>query len=444
MPDGTAPPVLTGGIGAGSRHAHLVGETLLLAESAQLFGLSPAQSADMSLALTRGDRATEAALARLGLAAPADMDRGGVRPVRALALTVAQSCNLACTYCYASGGDFGGAATRMSWPVARTAIDQLISGTPPGGMVKIAFMGGEPLIAFDLIRRAVGYARHRASTRAIKLGFSITTNATLLSRDMAEFLAEHRFAVTVSLDGDRAANDRLRPARGGRGSFERVAARLAPLIARDGAVALSARVTATPSNLDLPATMAALGGLGFQSVGVSPLVASATGTGELAAADYRRLLRAMIACGDAWIEATLAGRDHPFANLATALVELHRGVAREHSCGAARDYLAVDAQGRFSACHRFVNDPLGALGDLENGVDETARAGWLADRAVSRQAPCTACWARRLCGGGCHHETLKRGRPACDYVRGWLSYAIGAYAGLVAARPEWFDDHASL
>jgi uncharacterized protein len=428
----------------GSRHAHLVGQSLLLAESAQIFGLTAAQANEMAAALAQGDGATDAALGRLGLAAPPDSDRGGVRPVRALALTVAQSCNLACSYCYAAGGEFGGAAKIMSWPVARAAIDQLISSSPPGGMVKIAFMGGEPLIAFRLIRRAVIHARHRAAARAMKVGFSITTNATLLSEEIAAFLGDHQFAVTVSLDGGRVVNDQLRPTKGGRGSFDLVAARLAPLTARSEAISLTARVTATPSNLDLPTTMAALGALGFQSVGVSPLIASATGTGELAKADYARLLEAMMACGDAWLKAALAGQTHPFANLATALVELHRGAPREHACGAARDYLAVDAAGKFSACHRFVNDPLGALGDLENGVDETARARWLGDRAVSRQTPCTPCWARRLCGGGCHHETLKRGRPACDYVRGWLSYAISAYTTLLSERPDWFDDRAGV
>ena len=45
---------------------------------------------------------------------------------------------------------------------------------------------------------------------------------------------------------------------------------------------------------------------------------------------------------------------------------------------------------------------------------------------------------RYLCGGGCHHEVIARGRPACDYIRGWLHWSIGAYARLSAQRPDWF------
>jgi uncharacterized protein len=441
MPRDGAPcaPDLIGAARPRSPHVHLAGDLALLSETARIYRLDPAQVAWLSDALLAGDAVPE--LARLGLAAPdpAPPPETPERPVRALALTVAQTCNLACVYCYAAGGNFGGPDTRMSWQVARDAIDALITGTPPGGSVKIAFMGGEPAVARDLIRRSVLHARRRAAARAVTLGFSVTTNATLLTEADADFLAEHRFAVTVSLDGGRAANDRLRPARGGAGSFDRVAARLGPLLARRDRIALSARVTATPDNLDLPATMAALGGLGFASVGVSPMITSPTGQGALAPDDYARLLAAMVRCGEDWLAATLDGRAHPFANLATALQELHRGQPRSHACGAARDYLAVDAAGAYSACHRFVNDPAGQLGSLGDGIDHGARRAWLAARSVETQVPCATCWARRLCGGGCHHEVVHAGRPACDYVRGWLHFAMTVYGRLLEARPDWFD-----
>lgn len=422
-----------------SRHAHLVGRALLVAETAGLYALAEADAATLARGLDGGDAAAAAALARLGLDAPAPPPPPGAGPVRALALTVAQSCNLACGYCYAAGGAFGGPERRMTPEVARRAIDALIAATPPGGAVRIAFMGGEPMVARALIREAVAHALRRADARAVAVGFALTTNATLLTAEDAAFFARHRFAITVSLDGDRETNDRLRPTRGGDGSFARAAARLGPLFAEAGRLTLTARVTATPANLDLARTVAALGALGFASVGVSPLIAPASGRGALAGADFERLLAAMIGCGEDWLAATIAGRAHPFANLATALREIARGAPRSHSCGAGRDYLAVDAEGAYSACHRFVRDPLGALGDLDRGVDEPARAAFVAARAMEAQAPCPSCWARRLCGGGCHHEVLHAGRPACDFVRGWLHFAIGAYARLAAERPGWPD-----
>lgn len=423
---------------------HVAGDLLLLAETAAIFDLSPEDARRMQTALQHGDVAARSEMARLGLDAP--VQRGAVpvdlHPVRALALTVSQTCNLACGYCYAAGGSFGGADTRMGWDVAKTAIDQLISGTVPGGGAKIAFMGGEPMVSRDLIQKSVAYANRCGAARAVQMGYSLTTNGTLISPQDAEFFAKHRFAVTVSLDGGRDINDRLRPDRAGGGSFDRVARRIAPLLDRRDRVSVGARVTVTPQNLDLPQVVEDIAALGFGSIGVSPMISSPTGRGALVGRDFEQLLEGMKACGDRWFEAVKTGGHDPFANLATVLGELHRGQPRSHGCGAARDYLAVDASGGYSACHRFVKDPLGAMGTLQSGPDDDARKSFLEARTVERQTPCQTCWARRLCGGGCHQEVLHAGRPACDFVRGWLDYGLRKYQQLYAARPGWFDEHA--
>jgi uncharacterized protein len=84
------------------------------------------------------------------------------------------------------------------------------------------------------------------------------------------------------------------------------------------------------------------------------------------------------------------------------------------------------------------------MGDLENGIDRTKQNTWLAERHVHRQSPCNGCWARYQCAGGCHHEVIARGRPACDYIRGWLLYCLQAYGRLLHRVPEYFHgDQAS-
>lgn len=415
--------------------AHLAGNLLLVAETAGIYALDPDDVAEVAARLNAG----LPVLADLGLDTDAPLPVITPGPVRALALTVSQACNMACTYCYAAGGSFGGPETRMTEATAFAAIDRLIGDAPPGGAVKIAFMGGEPMLARPLILASVRYAREHAAARAVQVGFSITTNGTLLTEADADFLAEQGFTVTVSLDGGRETNDRLRPMRGGAGSFERLANRLAPLLARADRIPLTARVTVTPKNINIRQVVGDLSSLGFSSVGVSPMLTSPTGDGALKSSDFSTLLDEMIATGEDWLAATEAQQPHAFSNLATAVQELHRGKARSHGCGAARDYLAVDASGRYSACHRFVNDPLGAMGDLDNGIDHAGRARFLAERRVEAQSDCARCWARKLCGGGCHQEVLHVGRPACDYVRGWLDFALHAYGRLLVSRPDLFD-----
>ena len=150
--------------------------------------------------------------------------------------------------------------------------------------------------------------------------------------------------------------------------------------------------------------------------------------------DLALMLDAMVDCGHEFERRALAGAPYPFANLINALREIHRGTQRPYPCGAGGGYFGVSADGGLSACHRFVGEEAGALGDLVHGVDRAKQERWLAERHVARQEPCNGCWARYLCGGGCHHETLERGRFACDFIRGWLHYCLATYGRLARQR----------
>jgi len=353
-------------------------------------------------------------------------------PVHALSLAIAQKCNLGCTYCYAQQGEFGGAAQNMTRQAAEQAVDLLIEGAAPGARLNLAFLGGEPLANRELLQETTRRARRLADERGVTLGFSITTNGTLLSEEDATFFEAFGFAVTVSLDGPREVHDRLRPFKSGKGSFDRIMRNVAPLLERQRRMQVTARVTVTPTNLALRATLDELVAAGFHSVGFSPLLRSPSGAAELAHEELELMLGEMIDCGRAFERRTRAGEPYPFANMLNALREIERGTHRPYPCGAGAGYLGVSAEGALAACHRFVGDDAGALGSLQDGIDGAKRAAWLRDRHVHRQDPCHRCWARYLCGGGCHHEVIARGRPACDYIRGWLHYCLGAYLRLTA------------
>jgi len=361
-------------------------------------------------------------------------------PVHALSLAVAQACNLGCAYCYAREGGFGGAPKSMPLETAKASVDLLLANKRDGERVHLAFMGGEPLVNRDVLRATTLYAAERASRFGVHLGFAVTTNGTLLDESDAEFFETHGFAVTISLDGLPDLHDKLRPFKGGRGSFERISRAIAPLLSRQRRAQVSARVTVTPKHENLPALLDAFIGMGFHSVGFSPMLNSPTGREEMSRSDLARMLEGMVDCGAAFERRTVAGERYPFANILQALREIRRGTHRPYPCGAGAGYLGVSATGDLFACHRFVDDPSGAMGSLKTDVDRNLQATWLAERHVSRQSPCSGCWARYLCGGGCHHETLTRERRACDYIRGWLHYCLSAYARLTATRPGIFEE----
>jgi uncharacterized protein len=204
---------------------------------------------------------------------------------------------------------------------------------------------------------------------------------------------------------------------------------------------VSARVTVTPEHEDLPQILDEFVAMRFHSVGFSPTLNAPSGRGEMTREDLIRMLDRMVACGMVFERRTIAGERYPFANMLQALREIRRGTHRPYPCGAGAGYLGVSASGELAACHRFADDVRGALGTLESGIDRVRQAAWLGDRHVHHQSLCKSCWARYLCGGGCHHETIDRDRRACDYIRGWLHYCLGAYARLSATNLGMFNEY---
>jgi uncharacterized protein len=350
--------------------------------------------------------------------------------IHALSLAIAQKCNLGCTYCYAQQGEFGGSGKNMPLEEAMRAVELLVNGAADGAKLNLAFLGGEPLVNRAVLQAATRHAAQLAERRGNPITFSITTNGTLLTPADAEFFEAHAFAVTISLDGPREAHNLLRPFKSGSGSFDAILQRVRPLLALQHRMQVSARVTVTPANLELRRALDEFIELGFHSVGFSPMLSSPSGNGEMQSTDLETMLGAMIDCGKEFERRTLAGERYPFANMVNAMREIGRGTHRPYPCGAGAGYLGVSADGELSACHRFVGDEAGAMGSLTDGVDRERQAEWLTQRHVHRQEPCRSCWARYLCGGGCHHEVIHRGRPACDYIRGWLHYCLEAWLRL--------------
>ncbi|BBO35594.1 radical SAM/SPASM domain-containing protein [Lacipirellula parvula] len=366
-------------------------------------------------------------------------DAATTSPIRSLSLAVAQKCNLSCGYCYAQEGSFGGPVASMSPDVARAAVNRLLATAMPGDKCHLIFLGGEPLLARDVLRMTTEFAAELAELRRVAIGFSITSNGTLITPDDGDFFEKHRFSVTISLDGLGSVHDRLRPFKSGAGTFDRIMSNIQPLLEQQGEMQVSARVTVTPRNLNLADTLVGLIDRGFHSVGFSPMLTSPTGVDQMDWSHLQVMLEQMIICGKEFERHVRGGIRFPFSNMMAAMEEIHRGSSRPYPCGAGISYYGVSAEGELSACHRFVGDAKGSMGNIATGVDASLQRQWMTERHVDSQEPCRSCWARYLCGGGCHHEVLHRGRPSCDYIRGWLHYSLQAYIRLLSHVPDYFS-----
>ena len=304
-------------------------------------------------------------------------------------------------------------AKNMSLADAFSAVELLVGEAEPGERLNLAFLGGEPLVNRPSLQAAARRARELGEARGATVNYSITTNGTLLTEDDARFFEDFGFAVTISLDGPKEVHDALRPYKGGGGSFDATMRRAAPLLRLQRKMQVSARVTVTPRNLSLRRTLDTFVDAGFHSVGFSPMLSSPNGQGELQSDDLELMLGEMIDCGREYERRSRLGERYPFANMANALREIHRGTHRPYPCGAGAGYLGVSADGelvRLPSLRRRRGRGDGLA--RRTGSIRRAKRKWLAERHVHRQEPCRSCWARYLCGGGCHHEVLQP-RPAC-------------------------------
>ena len=418
------------------------GTHLFIPNGSRLIPISPAIEEKLRRLIEKKDEHNiQSELIALGLDIPPLISDEPLKdpPIHALSLAIAQKCNMGCTYCYADQGDFGGPTKSMPVETALKSIDLLLNERKAGDRVQLTFLGGEPLINRKDIRTATQYAQQKADEREINIGFSITTNGTLLTEDDAAFFENYGFAVTVSLDGNKSEHNALRPMKNGSGSYERIIEKIQPLLERQRKMQVSARVTVTPRNMNLAATLDDLIAMGFHSVGFSPLLNSGSGNGEMSAEDLEMLLQSMIECGLKFEKNVLEGKRYPFLNMVNALKEIAKGTHRPYPCGAGAGYMGVSADGELAACHRFVNEPAGRMGDVFSGIDPQLQNKWLAERHVHQQSPCSQCWARYLCGGGCHHEVIEKGRIACDYIRGWLHFTLQSYERINRLVPNWMN-----
>lgn len=376
-------------------------------------------------------------LTQLGLLNPLrpyiDTSPVGLPTVQSISLNVAQACNMSCSYCYADKGNFKGKPSLMSVEAGEKTIDLLFSQASPDREILVGFMGGEPLLARELLYHLTAYSLSKAEKEKKKVAFSLTTNATLLTEDDAQLFRDNSFNITISIDGPAAIHNAFRKMNDHSDGYSKIIDALAIINKIGRPRQLSARVTLTPKHSGFLELLDHLIALGFDDVGFSPVLVSPDKSLQYNESDFANYLEEMKACGRKTIEEIKKGRKYPFGNLESALQEIHNGTHRPFPCGAGAGYLSASSKGDIYACHRFINDPNHKMGSLSEGIDNEIRSKFLHNKHVDKMEPCSNCWARYLCGGGCYYDVGYRGRIACDFIRGWLEFALLAYIELSPA-----------
>ena len=321
--------------------------------------------------------------------------------VKALCLHIAHTCNLNCSYCFASQGKYHGERAVMSLEVGKRAIDFLIENSGTRRNLEVDFFGGEPLMNFEVVKGIVAYAREIEGKYNKNFRFTLTTNGVLIDKDVIDFANRECHNVVLSLDGRKEIHDRFRVDYSGRGSFDRIVPKFKELVdAREGR-GYYMRGTFTHANPDFLEDIKVMLDLGFNELSMEPVVCAPGDPAELTDEDmvivkdqYEKLAQLML-------ERHREGRPFTFYHY---MIDLTGGPCiykRISGCGSGTEYMAVTPWGDLYPCHQFVGEDKYKLGDIYNGVTNKAAQCEFAECNVYARPDCRDCWARLYCSGGC-------------------------------------------
>ena len=321
--------------------------------------------------------------------------------VKALCLHIAHDCNLACRYCFAEEGEYHGRRELMSFEVGKKALDFLIANSGSRKNLEVDFFGGEPLMNFEVVKQLVKYGREQEKIYNKNFRFTLTTNGVLLNDDIMEFANKEMANVVCSIDGRKEVNDKMRPFRNGKGSYDLILPKFKKLANSRNQTNYYVRGTYTHFNKDFANDVIHLANEGFEQISVEPVVAPANEPYAIKEEDVEELKNQYDILAKEIIERRKNGK---YVNFFHFMIDLEGGpcVAKRLSgCSSGTEYLAVTPWGDLYPCHQFVGNEKFLMGNVDDGIVNTEIRDEFKCCNVYAKEKCKKCFAKFYCSGGC-------------------------------------------
>ena len=351
--------------------------------------------------------------------------------VKALCLHVAHTCNLNCSYCFASQGKYHGDRAVMSFEVGKQALDFLIANSGTRRNLEVDFFGGEPLMNFDVVKQLVAYARSVEKQHNKNFRFTLTTNGMLIDDDVIDFANRECSNVVLSLDGRKEIHDRFRVDYAGKGSWDQIVPKFQKMVEARNGREYYMRGTFTHANPDFLNDIKTMLDLGFTELSMEPVVCAPGDPSELTEQDMPIVMKQYEELADLMIERRKSGKPFTFYHY---MIDLTGGPCiykRVSGCGSGTEYMAVTPWGDLYPCHQFVGEEKFKLGNVWDGVTNTEAQAEFAACNVYAHPEGADCWAKLYCSGGCaanaYHATGKVTgvyEPGCRLFRKRMECAI--------------------
>lgn len=321
--------------------------------------------------------------------------------IKALCLHVAHTCNLNCSYCFASQGKYHGERALMSFEVGKRALDFLIENSGTRRNLEVDFFGGEPLMNWDVVKELVSYARVQEKIHNKNFRFTLTTNGVLVDDEVIEFANREMSNVVLSLDGRKEIHDRLRVDYMGRGSYDTIVPKFQDFVKKRGGKNYYMRGTFTHNNVDFTNDIFHMADLGFKELSMEPVVCAPDDPSALTKEDLPILFEQYEILAKEMIKRKKAGNGFTFYHYMLDLTHGPCIYKRISGCGSGTEYMAVTPTGELYPCHQFVGDTKYLLGNIWDGVTNTDIQNEFKLCNAYARPECNDCWAKLYCSGGC-------------------------------------------
>ncbi|MDI6784741.1 MAG: radical SAM protein, partial [bacterium] len=319
--------------------------------------------------------------------------------VHSIDLDLTEDCCLRCTYCYK--GDK--LPKQMNLDIALRAIDWFIEASLDfKDELSVSFMGGEPLLRFDLIKELVPYGKRRARQFGKRMHFGCTTNMVLVNEEIIEFWKKWGMGFHTSIDGISEVQDTHRCFPNGQGSSA-IIEKNVPLIL-NYRPSVAARATFCPDTVQHLYESA----LYFEKLGYRNIVFSPATNMEWNEEHFSILEDQLEKLSDFYLEKFRTGIEFSIHPLDNALRAIATPFRRKPHCGAGRGLVLIDTEGNIWPCHRwngYDTDKQWILGSIWGGFDDELRQAFLDFNChYDVNADCEHCLAVNMCGAGCVAE----------------------------------------
>lgn len=311
--------------------------------------------------------------------------------VYGLYLCISNTCNARCIYCFAHQGNYGKKEIIMDPDTAHKAIDFFMNKTPEDAIASIIFFGGEPLIAYKIIKSTCEYVKQKYPNR--KYSFSITTNGTILDNSMMNYMIDNNFKIAISIDGGEKVQNEQRPLVSQLNSFRLIKDNVSPFTHTYSNII--ARGTYYLDKYSLVENYNDILNLGFKEVNIIPDFINMT------APKMNNLIHQLDALHEFILSYVNFKTDFPFGLFTIKIRQLFLPETGLHSdCGLGSRIFSIDAFGDIYPCHRFSDSPNTKLGTLNGSCSKSVPTPIPATK-------CDSCWNNKTCNHGCDYEKYK-------------------------------------